>query len=61
VFRGGREIELSITLDEKPAPAAEQTVPKTEPDTTAPSGYGEMPQEGDAWDWFNYYFGFGGR
>ena len=61
VFRGGREIELSITLDEKPAPAAEQTALETEPDTTVPSGYGEMPQEGDAWDWFNYYFGFGGR
>ena len=61
VFRGGREIELSITLDEKPAPAVEQTAPETEPDTTVPSGYGEMPQEGDAWDWFNYYFGFGGR
>ena len=59
VFRGGREIELSITLDEKPAPATEQTTTQTEPDTTLPSGYGEMPQDGDAWDWFNYFFGFG--
>ncbi len=59
VFRGGREFELTITLDEKPAPVQEQAQSSVDP--TVPSGYGEMPQDGNPWDWFNYYFGFGGN
>jgi len=59
VFRSGQEIELTITLDEKPAPVEEQ--PQSSVDPTVPSGYGEMPQDGNPWDWFNYYFGFGGN
>ena len=59
VFRGGREFELTITLDEKPAPAQEEAQSSTDP--TAASGYGETPQGEDSWDWFNDFFGNGGR
>ena len=47
VFRSGREVVLTITLDEKPR------------DTTgnAPApGAGDMPQEGNYEDWYNYFF-----
>ena len=57
VFRAGQEIELTITLDEKPAPETEQTAPTEEAETTVPSGYGEVPRDENIWDWF---FGFGG-
>ena len=61
VYRGGQEIDLTITLDEKPAPVEEE---ETAEDPTLPSGSGEMPSEGSAEDWFNFYapfFGFGSR
>ena len=65
IFRGGAELELTITLDAKPAPVEEPEVPATEvPQQTDPSAGGEMPSEGDAEEWFNFYapfFGFGGR
>lgn len=61
VFRAGREFDLTITLDEKPAPAEEQPQAQTESEPTAPSDYGQMPQGGDVWDWFNDFFGNGGR
>ena len=61
VFRAGREFDLTITLDEKPAPAEEQPQAQTESEPTAPSDYGQMPQGGDVRDWFNDFFGNGGR
>ena len=60
IYRSGQELELSITLDAKPAPETEETVTQEQP--TMPSMEGEMPSEGDAEDWFNFYapfFGFG--
>lgn len=51
VFRSGREVVLTITLDEKPREnAGNLPVP----------GSGDMPQEGNYEDWYNYfapYFG----
>ena len=51
VFRSGREVVLTITLDEKPRENAGNL--------PAP-GSGDMPQEGNYEDWYNYfapYFG----
>ena len=61
VFRSGREFELTITLDEKPAPAAEESQNQEGTESTAPSDYSQMPQDGDLWDWFNDFFGNSGR
>ena len=49
VYRGGREITLPITLDEKPRDTAAET--------PAPSGNGNLPQDGNYEDWYNYFFG----
>ena len=51
VFRNGQELELSITLDEKPR--------DTTADIPAP-GNGQMPQEGSYEDWYNYFAPFFG-
>ena len=59
VFRGGREIELTITLDEKPAPETEQA--EQEPLPTVPKDTEGMPDTGDWREWYDYYFGFGGQ
>lgn len=51
VYRGGQELKLSITLDEKP-----RDIPSEIPS----SGNGQMPQEGNFEDWYNFfapYFG----
>lgn len=53
VFRSGRELELTITLDAKP----HDTQTETEP---AP-GNGQMPQEGSYDDWYNYFAPFFGN
>ena len=46
VVRSGQELNLSITLDEKPR--------ETTTATPAP-GNGQMPQEGSYDDWYNYF------
>ena len=51
VYRGGREIVLTITLDEKPA-ANQQTQIPTE---------GEMPKDGSFEEWYNYFAPFFGN
>ena len=48
VFRSGQELQLPITLDEKPRETASE-VP-------APSG-GTLPEDGSYEDWYNYFFG----
>ena len=53
VFRGGREIELTITLDEKPAPVEEQTT--QEPMPTIPKDTEGMPETGDWKEWYDYW------
>jgi serine protease Do len=53
VFRGGQELSLTITLDEKP-----QT---TEAGSEQLPGAGEMPQEGSYEDWYNYFAPFFGE
>ena len=53
VFRSGQELTLPITLDEKPQEATSE-IPSG-------SGYGEMPEEGDYNDWYNYFYPFGGK
>lgn len=61
VYRSGQEIDLSITLDEKPAPEREE---EQTADPTIPSDSEEMPSEGDAQEWFDFYapfFGYGSR
>ena len=53
VFRGGQELQLPITFDERPQdPNAGQQ----------PQQSGEMPNSGSYEDWYNYFFPFfGGR
>lgn len=58
VYRSGQEIDLTITLDEKPAPEAETN------DTVEPSDDSQMPSDGSYEEWYNYFapfFGYGGR
>ena len=52
VFRSGAQLELEITLDEKPQAA--QT------DPTIPENDANMPSEGDPNEWFDYYRKFFG-
>ena len=54
VFRGGQELQLPITFDERPQdPNA---------DLQQPQQSGEMPSSGTYEDWYNYFFPFfGGR
>jgi len=57
VFRGGQELELTITLDAKPAPAAETQQP-AQPEETTPD---ESQQSGSLPGFFPFpFFGFGG-
>ena len=51
VYRGGREIVLTITLDEKPAADQQVQIP-TE---------GEMPKDGSFEEWYNYFAPFFGN
>jgi serine protease Do len=54
VFRGGQELQLPITFDERPQdPNA---------DLQQPQQSGEMPSSGTYEDWYNYFYPFfGGR
>lgn len=52
VYRGGAEVVLEITLDEKP-----QT---TETDTGAPAGDSNIPENGSYEEWYNYFAPFFG-
>ena len=45
-----RELALSITLDEKPRDTASESAPSN----------GQMPQEGNYEDWYNYFAPFFG-
>ena len=52
VYRGGKEIVLTITLDEKPAATQAQL----------PEGSGiPMPENGSYEEWYNYFFPFFGQ
>lgn len=48
VYRGGQEITMTITLDEKPQ--------ETAADIPTPSG-DTLPENGSYEDWYNYFFG----
>ena len=48
VFRSGQELQMSITLDEKPRETATE-IPE-------PTG-GNLPENGSYEDWYNYFFG----
>ena len=52
IWRGGRQLELEITLDEKPQATAQQP--------TIPENDANMPSEGDPNEWFDYYRKFFG-
>ena len=52
VFRSGREVTMSITLDEKP-----QETPVEVPSVP---GNGQMPEDGSYEDWYNYFYPFFG-
>ena len=52
VYRGGAELKLEITLDEKPREEVTDTAPVP--------GNGQMPQEGNYDDWYNYFAPFFG-
>ena len=56
VFRSGQTLELTITLDEKPAPEATQ--PQTEPqlEPTEPQDTEGMPEGNDWRDWYDYWY-----
>ena len=47
VYRGGQELKLSVTLDDR--------LPQEIPASDAIQGNGEMPQEGNFDDWFKYF------
>ena len=49
VYRGGAEVVLTITLDEKPVDTG-TTVPEEAPQ-------GQMPQNGNYDEWYDYFFG----
>ena len=49
VYRGGAEVVLTITLDEKPVDTG-TTVPEEAPQ-------GQMPQNGTYDEWYDYFFG----
>ena len=53
VIRSGAQMELEITLDEKPQAAAETT-------PTMPESTEGMPSQGDPNEWFDYYSRFFG-
>ena len=48
VFRSGQEVQLSITLDEKPRETASE-IPAPSDD--------RLPEDGSYEDWYNYFFG----
>ena len=48
VFRGGQELTLPITLDEKPQETTQ---------TPAIPENGQLPESGSYEDWYNYFFG----
>lgn len=52
VYRGGQELVLPITLDEKPR----ETITELPDD----SGSSQMPEEGDYDEWFDYFYPFFG-
>lgn len=52
VVRSGSQLELEITLDEKPQ--------ATQVDPTIPENDANMPSEGDPNEWFDYYRKFFG-
>lgn len=54
VYRGGKEVSLSITLDEKP-----HAVQK--PEIEAPAEGGEMPSDGSYEEWYEYFAPFFGN
>jgi serine protease Do len=56
VYRAGAEVELTITLTEKP-----HTSNAVQPDTEQPQPNGEMPQDGSYEEWYNYFFPFFGK
>ena len=56
VYRAGAEVELTITLTEKP-----HTTNAVQPDTEQPQPNGEMPQDGSYEEWYNYFFPFFGK
>ncbi len=49
VFRAGAEIQLDITLEEKPQELPNIQEQQTEPDS-------KLPEEGDYDEWFDYFF-----
>ena len=57
IYRGGRELVLNITLDEKPSDLSPHSaIQPTDPQ--------DMPEEGNFEDWYNYlkpFFGQGGN
>ena len=58
VYRSGQTLDLTVTLDQKPAPT---DTGSTSDDSTTPSG--ELPSSGNYEDWYNYFAPFfgGGR
>lgn len=51
VWRAGAELELPITLDEKPAPESATDAPVATQPQAAP------PQQDDGWNWWDDFFG----
>ena len=49
VYRGGAEVVLTITLDEKPA--------DTNTTTPADAPQGQMPENGSYDEWYDFFFG----
>lgn len=58
VYRSSQTVELTITFDEKPADAGASTQ-ETVPQETVPQGGNGGQQEGDSFDWFNPFGGWG--
>ena len=55
VFRSGKELVLTITLDEKPSDTSTPTTPTTPAMPTAPQESNGIPSEDSEWDmWYEY-------
>ncbi len=55
VFRGGQELTLNITLDEKPAETTTQT--PNVPNIPSENDTENMPEDGSYSDWYDFFFG----
>ena len=60
IYRGGGKMTLEVTLDERPQ-SNNSDAPVEEETQTPAGGTGTMPKDGSLEDWWEYFFGNGGK